>query len=623
MGKKLGFYEIPDDPSLEVTSYAISKQTRFDEDGLYSERIFGPVHDYVCRCGIYSESGERCPDCGVKHVKASARSETVGFIRLPFKIVNPLIMMMLDGRYHKKVVDLMMMKTFITFGDFLDIDFHPIKEFNGKGYTGADGFARLMDRCFSGSANYKDYMTEALYSKIARFKKNLSLDRIPVLPPDLRPVKYGSNEMFNVNPVTDKYMKLLIKKEILQTSQYSNGELNSETFGMMRNIQKLCNEIYIGMFHSIGGKKGIIRGNILGKRMDFSGRAVATIDPSVKHNECRIPYRMLLEVYKLNIASLLAKDTHEPYKDCLDRIEDEIRRKDSYEYLGLVERFVEGKATVVNRQPTLHEYGMLAFDTTVSTDDTIKVHPMLCAPTNLDQDGDSCIGSVEIEIDKERSKVDLAQFPHIEESKVTKGSVDIYDVPEGVKVSTICEEWTGAIRQEMLPVTQYSVHRELEAYDITFNDGTVITVSGDHSLVCWDVASEKLVPVKPMEAKGKVIPVVLKPKERMEYNIVPFNNDVGYILRKDAKEIGRSACMMSDCPLWVGVIARMSSIGWVYILDIKKRDEKMTMYDLTVPGPYKFILNDRVIVQDSMNGRINLYIGDVKMSVNMEDLANI
>ena len=58
MGKKLGLYEIPDDPSLEVTTYNILKLTRFDEDGLYSERIFGPVHDYVCRCGIYSETGE-------------------------------------------------------------------------------------------------------------------------------------------------------------------------------------------------------------------------------------------------------------------------------------------------------------------------------------------------------------------------------------------------------------------------------------------------------------------------------------------------------------------------------------------------------------------------------------
>ena len=622
MGKKLGLYEIPDDPSLEVTTYNILKLTRFDEDGLYSERIFGPVHDYVCRCGIYSETGERCPDCGVRHVKSSARSETMGFIRLPFKVVNPLIMLMLDGRYHKKVVDLMMMKTFITFGDFLDINFHSIKEFKGVGYTGADGFLRLMDRCFSGSANYKDYMTEPLYNKISRYKKHLVTDRIPVLPPDLRPSGYNSGEMVMVNPLTEKYMKLLIKKEILQTSMYANGELNISSLTVRKYIQRICNEIYISIFHSLGGKKGIIRGNILGKRMDFSGRAVATIDPSVKHNECRIPYRMLLEVYKLNIASLLSKDIHEPYMECLKKIEDEIRRKDSYEYLELVERFVEGKGTVLNRQPTLHEYGMLAFDTTVSTDDTIKVHPMLCAPTNLDQDGDSCIGSVEIEIEGQRRKVDLAQFPYDEESKTTKNNVDIYDVPEGIKVSSIREASTGHIRHEMLPVTKYSVHKELEAYDIEFNDGNIITVSGDHSLVCWDIETERLVPVKPLEAKGKVIPVLLKPKEKLEYDIVPFNNENGYILRKDAKRISKM-WLKSECPLWVEMLSRNTSIGWVYILNIKKREEKMTMYDLTIPGPYKFVLNDRVIVQDSMNGRINLYIGDVKMNMHMEDLANL
>lgn len=619
MTKRLDLYTIPDDPSLEVSDYKVMFKGRFSERGLYSEQIFGPVKDFTCMCGIYSESGEECPDCHVKHVRSSARGETLGFIRLPIKMTNPLLSWIFTYQNNKDIWYLMNFRKFVALDGSGGMEILDISEYNTCSkikFIGAEAINIILDRMMSGSLDYKEYVSKKKIDILSKYKHNVAIDRISVLPPDLRPLLYSATGTLLLGKISELYSKLLYKIDLLKTSQYANGVIDETTIPIYASIQKLCISIYKNIMGSISGKTGIIRGSILGKRTDFSGRAVTTIDPSVKHNECRIPYRMLLEIYKFQIAAQLSKDGYEPYNVSMEKVEDEIR-SGTYKLFETVEHVVEGKTAIINRQPTLHEYGMLGFNTTISTDDTIKVHPMLCAPTNLDQDGDSCIGKVNIRRNGVSSVVDLKDFPRISPG-VRRNNIDFFEVPKDVEVMSIKEGKDGIIEKSFLPVTEFTIHHNLKAYDLMLNDGRVITVSGDHSLICWDVNKEQLVHIRPCEMKGRVIPVLLNGTP-LEYDIVPFNNIRGFIERRNALLASR----IENAPEWIGTIARNKKIGWLYVLESKKRQNRMTMYDITVPGSYKFALDDGVIVQDSMNGRITLDIAGKNISCNISELENM
>jgi len=395
-----------------ITTEKIIEKNRFHPDGVYSERIFGPVKDYICSCGIYSPYGGRCQVCGVSYVKSETRSTTFGHIPLPIKIINPLFMWSLSSRAKSTtkidVNGVIMYRNFIIFENdkpiMLAIEDYESMTMNVEHYIGADAIVKILewiDVRLKENPKFKiqEYIRLSEYKLLMKYREFLVLDRVLVVPPDLRPILFTGNKMSIEETLTRMYTTLLTKINIMKNKTKFVKDISSLTFKNYADVQMMAQTIYEEILTVFGGKKGIIRGNILGKRIDYSGRAVIAVDPSLKYNECRIPYYILLEVYKYQLAREIAKKKTMLIFDVLNEIEESLKVRD-YRFFDEVVEFTKDRHVLLNRQPTLHKYGLLGWKIKVSSDSTIKVHPFSCSAYNSDFDGDCCLSNVELITDQ-------------------------------------------------------------------------------------------------------------------------------------------------------------------------------------------------------------------------------
>jgi DNA-directed RNA polymerase beta' subunit len=213
------------------------------------------------------------------------------------------------------------------------------------------------------------------------------MSNVLVPPPEFRPVSKTKDaqmrDEMNAYFVTILNFSILMKDDHLETQNLRGiGEVS------LRNLQKHIFGLYDYIFQKLSKKKGLIRGAILGKRVDFSGRAVITPDPSLTIDQCSIPYKLALELYKLEIANnLLEKRKFKRYDSAISHIEECIKLE-NYDLFEIAEEVCNGQYVVLNRQPTLHRMGILAFKCHVNKDYVVKIHPMVCEPYNADFDGD-------------------------------------------------------------------------------------------------------------------------------------------------------------------------------------------------------------------------------------------
>lgn len=412
MTKKLVLKKLEDYDTKPVTTEKALIKKRFHEDGLYSEKIFGPIKDYTCMCGTYQPIGGTCENCGMAYEKSEVRSKRFGHIPLLRKVINPLFVWFLSSRTKCTTkIDLMRLiyyKDYLVFRDgepevntTEDFDEEFIEE---AYYVGADAVLKLLewfDTQFKADEKFRvgRYIKPSEYKQLMAYRDDLVIDRVLVVPPDLRPILFTSNKMMIQENLSRLYSKLLNKLEHMSSKTKFIKDVGLFTFKNYAEMQYMCVTIYEEILNVFGGKKGLIRGNMLGKRIDASGRAVIAVDPSLKWNECKIPYHILLEIYKYVIAREIAKSRNILIFDVLNEIEESLKMKD-YRFLKEVEQYVKGKYVILNRQPTLHKYGLLGFKTKVSTDATIKIHPLITTVYGADFDGDSCSGSVDLFLDK-------------------------------------------------------------------------------------------------------------------------------------------------------------------------------------------------------------------------------
>lgn len=586
---KIVLSSIPDDPSLEVTTEKLLHgKSLYHPDGLYSERIFGPSHDYICSCGIYKTDGSVCEKCGVKHISSESRSTTIGFIRLPFKIFNPL-MSIASASLKSEFKAILKWNRYVWRNEDDELIISSSPE-NSNYANGVEALSIIYEWLNSNPDKGKDIFSDKELSLLNKFKNNYYIDRLPVLPPALRPVFFKSNSMHVTERITKLYMTLLKKKKIFKENIFI--DINDEvSLKSKKQIQYICDYIYKEVMNYLGSKKGIIRHNILGKRQDYSGRAVITVDPSLKYNECRIPYMILLEVYKYEFAHYLSKLKNESYRSMYESINDSIEKGD-YRYLDEISEYVKDKQTILNRQPTLHQYGLLSENTLVSTDNTVKIHPMLCAPTGGDFDGDSVLGRILVILDdKEKYKdivkatdlkidnrtvysVDIKDIPYIKETeKKMYNDNPIYKVPDGIYAVTIDNK---TLIPSLYKITEFSIHHNCKSYDVTLSDNSTISVSDSHSMIVYDDDLKMCVETSPKYSIDKRIPKI--------------NNN--------------------------------GELEWLTVKRMVYTGEK-TMYDITVPGPYTFSMDNGVIVQDSMNGCISLEYDGHFHKIHMSELLNL
>lgn len=379
----------------EVTSPKPIVKRKFHPDGLFSEQIFGPIKNYTCQCDIYygiSKSGGTCPICNVDIVSSVERRRRFAKITLPIPVINPLfydLLVSLGGSEIKKIVDLIMKDEksilYIHEDEFVVTSDSSAIPQGARSFERAEAIEELVTTLSDKLINDGIKEWQIVKDNIDK----LLLNEIIVLPTDLRPTSKGiDNTNQKADTINRYYNQILTKREIMLSTIIDIKQDKSIYYQYYIPLQKDVNELYNHILEKLSKKEGLIRGNILGKRIDFSGRAVIIPDPLLKIDQCCLPYLMILELFKIRIAKkLIEKNKFKMINQAVDFIEKCVEL-DSPALFEIAKEVVDGEVCLLNRQPSLHRLSMVGFYITISLEKIIKIHPLSCTGFNADFDGD-------------------------------------------------------------------------------------------------------------------------------------------------------------------------------------------------------------------------------------------
>ena len=378
----------------EVTSIKVMDKRKFHPAGLFSEQIFGPVRNYTCQCGVYygiSKSGSVCDKCNIDIVNSSERRRRFAKIALPVKVVNPIMYDFVTnvcGTHIKNHIDILMKdeKSILCKDDKgYYITLNPeIKPDVIQTWEKTEAIYELV-RNFSEENHEVDKRWKIIKDNL----ENLLIQHVVVLPPDLRPAARSVDKNNQeVDEINKKYNHIITKRESMRNTVVNVHSDKNLYYTYYKQIQKDVNELYEHIMAKLSKKEGLLRGNILGKRVDFSGRAVISPDPTIELDECVLPYLIILELYKLPIAKkLIQYGKFKILNEAIDHVNNCYELKDE-SLFDICNEIIRGEVCILNRQPSLHRLSMLGFKIKMSIDDVIKIHPLVCSPYNADFDGD-------------------------------------------------------------------------------------------------------------------------------------------------------------------------------------------------------------------------------------------
>ncbi|MDD3088494.1 MAG: DNA-directed RNA polymerase subunit beta' [Candidatus Omnitrophica bacterium] len=423
----------------ETINYRTLKPER---DGLFCERIFGPTKDFECNCGKYKRikhKGIVCDRCGVEVTKASVRRERMGCIKLsapvshvwffkaiPSRMANILDMKMRDLErvlYYEQYVVVEPGDTPLKHQEMLTEDqYAEAKKNYGtkfRALMGAEGIRELLAQMdlekmsaelMAKMEEKKDINTKKRIMKrlkvVEAFRKSdnrpewMIIDVIPVIPPDLRPLVPLEGGRFATSDLNDLYRRVINRNNRLKKLL----ELKAPEV-IIRNEKRMLQEAVDALFDNgrhgrevlgsggrplksladmLKGKQGRFRQNLLGKRVDYSGRSVIVIGPELKINECGLPKIMALELYQpFIIRKLREKGFVHTIKSAKKMVQQE-----NPEVWDILEEVIADHPVLLNRAPTLHRLGIQAFQPKLIEGKAIRIHPLVCAAFNADFDGD-------------------------------------------------------------------------------------------------------------------------------------------------------------------------------------------------------------------------------------------
>jgi DNA-directed RNA polymerase subunit beta' len=424
-----------------------------EKDGLFCAKIFGPINDYECLCGKYKRMKYRgiiCERCGVEVTKSKVRRERMGHIELAapvahiwfFKSPPSRIGLVLDMTM-KDLEKVLYFESYIVLdpGDtplkekqlLSEEEYKEAQEKYGHSFEAGIG-AEAIDKLLSKIDINKEaerlrklmkketsQQRKLRYAKRLRVFKGLLksgnrpewmiLKVIPVLPPDLRPLVRLDGGRFATSDLNDLYrrvinrnnrLKKLIElkapeliirneKRMLQEAVdalFDNGRRGRVHLGANRRPLKSLSE-------ALRGKQGRFRQNLLGKRVDYSGRSVIVVGPELKLHQCGLPKKMALELFKPFIFHKLEKEGLVPSVK-VAREWHEQERPEVWDYL---EEVVREHPVLLNRAPTLHRLGIQAFEPILVEGKAIQIHPLVCAAFNADFDGDQMAVHVPLSVE--------------------------------------------------------------------------------------------------------------------------------------------------------------------------------------------------------------------------------
>ncbi len=426
---------------IETINYRTLKPER---DGLFCARIFGPQKDWECNCGKYKRMKHRgvtCEKCGVEVIQSRVRRERMGHIELVapvchiwyLKGIPSYLGLILDMPVKdlERVIyfDMYMVvqqgdspyprKTLLTNAEFEHyLESHP-DDFEFKAETGARAVKDvldLMDMPLEVGVLQDEYgktTSVAIRHKLMRRIKVLSglvqadlkpswmiLDVLPVLPPDLRPLVPLEGGRFASSDLNELYRRVLnrnirlqrlieieapsviIKNEMRMLQEAVDGLIDNGRRG--QPIRGSNKRPLKSLSEMLRGKQGRFRQNLLGRRVDYSGRSVIVVDPELRMDQCGIPKIMALELFKPYVFAELLVCEIAPNMRVAKRMVEELQP----EIWDVLESVVKGRPILLNRAPTLHRLGIQAFYPILVDGKAIKIHPLVCSAFNADFDGD-------------------------------------------------------------------------------------------------------------------------------------------------------------------------------------------------------------------------------------------
>ena len=413
---------------------------RPERGGLFCERIFGPTKSYECYCGKYRKmkyKGVRCERCGVEVTSSKVRRERMGHVELAAPVAHIW--------YTKSYLPLLLglkkneLERVIYFVSYLVVDsgqtplrklqildeeeYRRYKNLYGEGSfqagTGAEVILNILESIKI--ERLKDQLKEELFQERSKGKRLKLIRRlqvvenflfsgnkpewmilkvVPVIPPDFRPMVQLESGIFANSDLNDLYRRIINRnnrlkylleigapqiiiqneKKMLQQSVdalFENEKLPQPILGAGGRPLKSLSEI-------IKGKQGRFRQNLLGKRVDYSGRAVIVPGPDLKIYQCGLPESMALELFKPFVLSEILR---EGKVETIKRANDLVEKTDPFVW-GILEKVVKDHPVLLNRAPTLHRLGIQAFQPVLIEGNAIQLHPLVCTAFNADFDGD-------------------------------------------------------------------------------------------------------------------------------------------------------------------------------------------------------------------------------------------
>ena len=437
----------------ETINYRTFKPER---DGLFCARIFGPVKDYECNCGKYKRMKHRgivCEKCGVEVIQSKVRRDRMGHITLatpvahiwflkslPSRIGNLLDVALKDLEKVLYCVSYIVKDPGITPLQEMEILSEAkfaayIAEFGEGSFTAGMGAEAIRDLMISLDifgladdlrAEMKEATSEAKRKKIAKrlkvveaFKESgnrpewMVLEIVPVIPPDLRPLVPLDGGRFATSDLNDLYRRVINRNNRLKRLI----ELKAPEI-IIRNEKRMLQEAVDALFDNgrrgktitgpnkrplkslsdmLKGKQGRFRQNLLGKRVDYSGRSVIVVGPELRLHQCGLPKKMALELFKPFIYNKLESRGHvSTIKSAKKMVE-----KEASEVWDILEEVIKEHPVMLNRAPTLHRLGIQAFEPTLIEGKAIQVHPLVCSAFNADFDGDQMAVHVPLSIESQ------------------------------------------------------------------------------------------------------------------------------------------------------------------------------------------------------------------------------
>jgi DNA-directed RNA polymerase subunit beta' len=424
----------------ETINYRTFKPER---DGLFCARIFGPIKDYECLCGKYKRMKFRgiiCEKCGVEVTLAKVRRERMGHIELASPVAHIWFLKSLPSRIGlmvdltlKELEKILYFESYVVLEPGLtDLKLHQLlnedqlaakqDEFGDDAFRagiGAEAIKHILELLNTDEErtrlrlDLKETTSEAKRKKLVKRLKLFDafaesgakpqwmiLDVVPVIPPELRPLVPLDGGRFATSDLNDLYRRVINRNNRLKRLI----ELRAPDI-IVRNEKRMLQEAVDALFDNgrrgraitgankrplkslsdmLKGKQGRFRQNLLGKRVDYSGRSVIVVGPEMKLHQCGLPKKMALELFKPFIYSKLEKYGHATTIKAAKRMVE----KERPEVWDILEEVIREHPVMLNRAPTLHRLGIQAFEPVLIEGKAIQLHPLVCTAFNADFDGD-------------------------------------------------------------------------------------------------------------------------------------------------------------------------------------------------------------------------------------------